>query len=54
QEARALAALNHPNIAQVFGLEQAAEAPVIAMELVEGRDLANVLEGGPLTVDEAL
>ncbi len=53
QEARALAALNHPNIAQVYGLERA-DATVIAMELVEGEDLTACVERGPLQVDELL
>ena len=45
REARALAALNHPNIAQVFGLEDAAGSPAIVMELVEGRTLEELLRG---------
>jgi hypothetical protein len=36
REARLLAALNHPNIAQVFGIEQSTGGPAIVMELVEG------------------
>ena len=45
REAKLLAALNHPNIAHVYGFEQAASpsgqaAHVLAMELVEGEDLA--------------
>ena len=54
QEARALAALNHPNIAQVYGLEQDGDAPVIVMELVDGQDLAQRLAAGRLPQDEAL
>ncbi len=42
REARALAALNHPNIAQVFGFEQSAGVRAIAMELVEGPSLDSV------------
>ena len=45
REAQALAALHHPNIATIFGLEQNA----IVMELVEGKTLQ-----GPLPVNEAL
>ena len=45
REARALAALNHPNIAQVFGLEDADGSPAIVMELVEGRTLEELLRG---------
>lgn len=36
REARVLAALNHPNIAHIIGLEEAADAPALVMELVEG------------------
>jgi serine/threonine protein kinase len=39
REAQALAAQNHPNIAQVYGFEGAA----LVMELVEGQDLAEML-----------
>ena len=45
REAQLLAALNHPNIATVYGIEQGA----LVMELVEGADLH-----GPLPLDEAL
>ena len=39
REARALATLNHPHIAQVYGLEDSAAGPVIVMELVPGTTL---------------
>ncbi len=45
REAQMLAALNHPNIATVYGIEQGA----LVMELIEGADLK-----GPLPVDEAI
>ena len=54
REARLLAALNHPNIATVHGLEIAGRRQAIVMELVEGPTLAQRLAGGPLTVDETL
>jgi eukaryotic-like serine/threonine-protein kinase len=54
REAQVLAALNHPNIAQVFGIETCDGAPVIAMELVEGQTLADRLSSGPLPAAEAL
>src|ERR1700690_937991 len=44
-EAQALAALNHPNIAAIYGIE----AGALVMELVEGEDLK-----GPLPLDTAL
>jgi len=43
REARALAALNHPNIAQIYGLEEAGGTHSIVMELVEGETLAEHL-----------
>jgi serine/threonine-protein kinase len=45
REAQVLASLNHPNIAQVFGVEESDGAPVIVMELVEGPTLADRIEG---------
>ena len=62
REARTLASLNHPNIAQVYGLEDALPAPgaapaatrAIVMELVEGGDLSVRIAGGPVPLDEAL
>src|SRR5215470_10132080 len=40
REAQLLASLNHPNIAQVYGLEQIGKSGCIVMELVEGVTLA--------------
>jgi serine/threonine-protein kinase len=51
REAQVLAALNHPNIAMIFGIEEGA----LVMELVEGPTLAErIAEAGPIPVDEAL
>ena len=54
REARALAALNHPNIATVYGIERSAEHLFFAMELVAGQTLADRILRGPLPVPEAL
>jgi len=57
REAKALAALNHPNIAQVYGVLRAgdeAASPAIAMEYVPGDDLSQIIARGPVAVDEAL
>jgi serine/threonine protein kinase len=43
REAKTLAALNHPNIAQIYGIEGTA----LVMELVEGRDLSELIDVGP-------
>jgi serine/threonine protein kinase len=40
REAKVLASLNHPNIAQVYGLEESNGARALVMELVEGPTLA--------------
>jgi serine/threonine protein kinase len=50
REAQALAALNHPNIAAIYGLEDRA----IIMELVEGQTLDQRISAGPIPVAEAL
>jgi Tol biopolymer transport system component len=54
REAHLLAALNHPNIAGIYGLEEAGGTPFLVLELVEGVDLAQRLRDGALPVDEAL
>ena len=53
REARLLAALNHPNIGAIYGLEDAT-APALVMELVEGPTLADRIASGPIPLDEAL
>ena len=50
QEARALAALSHPNIAAIYGVEDRA----LVLELVEGETLDERLQRGPPTNDEAV
>ena len=54
REAQILASLNHPNIAAIYGVEEADGAFALALELVEGEDLAKRLRRGPVAVDEAL
>ena len=54
REARVLASLNHPNIAQIHGIEGAGGMRALALELVEGPTLAERLAQGPIPVDEAL
>jgi hypothetical protein len=59
REAKLLASLNHSNIAHVYGFESASlpdgsSVHFLAMELVEGEDLAERLKRGAIPADEAL
>jgi serine/threonine protein kinase len=54
REARLLASLNHPNIAAIYGLEQAESKRFIVMELVEGETLQQRIGKGAMPVEEAL
>jgi serine/threonine-protein kinase len=54
REARALAALNHPGIAAIYGLEESDDTRFLVLELVPGETLAKKLFRGPLPVREAL
>ena len=54
REAQLLAAIQHPYIASVFGLETSGSTKVLAMEFVDGVSLADRLSKGPVPLDEAL
>ena len=54
REARLLAALNHPNIGAIYGLESAGGVRALVLELVEGETLADRILRGPLPVTDAL
>ena len=54
REAEMLAALNHPNIAHIHGLERSNGTVALVMELVEGPTLADRIALGPLPLDEVL
>ena len=68
REAKVLASLNHPNIAHLYGLESIASGTdadadadsdagaitFLAMELVEGEDLSERINRGPIPVDQAV
>jgi len=54
REAEVLASLNHPNIAAIYGLEEAGAVTALVMELVDGEDLSERIKRGPLSIDDAL
>ncbi|HEY2796751.1 MAG TPA: protein kinase [Thermoanaerobaculia bacterium] len=54
REARSLAAVNHPNIAAIYGLDEKDGVRFLVLELVEGESLDVRLAGGPIPVAEAL
>src|SRR5688572_14351931 len=54
REAKTLASLNHPNIAQVYDAGREGAHAFIAMELVQGEDLSARIHRGPLPIAEAL
>ena len=54
REAKLLASLNHPNIAAIYGLEEADGVRFLALELVPGETLQERVAKGPLPVEEAL
>jgi Tol biopolymer transport system component len=54
REARALAALNHPNIAAIYGVEEQAGVHALVLELVEGTTLAERIAGRPIPIAESL
>lgn len=54
REAHLLASLNHPHIATIYSLEEAAGSRFLVLELVNGESLAQTLATGPLPVEKAL
>src|SRR6185503_6605436 len=54
REGRTLAALNHPNIANIYGLEDTGDVRALVMELVEGPTLADRIVRGPVPPAEAV
>ncbi len=54
REAKSLAALNHPHIAQIYGFEDTGPTSALVMELVEGEDLSQRIKRGPIPLDEAM
>jgi eukaryotic-like serine/threonine-protein kinase len=54
REAQVLAAMNHPHIAAIYGLEESDGVTALALELVDGPTLADRIEAGALHVREGL
>src|SRR5262245_19363043 len=54
REAKTLASLNHPNIAQIYGLEKSQGMSALVMALVEGEDLSQRIARGRIPIDETL
>ena len=54
REAQALGALNHPNVAHIYGFEDSGGMPALVLELVEGETLGDRLSRGSIELDEAL
>ncbi|HET7696335.1 MAG TPA: protein kinase [Vicinamibacterales bacterium] len=54
RESQLLAALNHPNIAAIYGVEESAEPRALVLELVDGPTLADLIAAGPMPARRAL
>jgi serine/threonine-protein kinase len=54
REAQVLASLNHPHIAQIYGLDESGGTQFLILELVDGESLDKRIGRGPIPVDEAL
>ncbi len=54
REATILAALNHPNIASIYGREEIDGRPVLVLELIDGTTLSDHVDAAPLPFDETL
>ncbi len=53
-EAKAAAALNHPNIATIHAIEEVEDDVFIVMEYIEGQELKQKIDAGPLPVKDAI
>ena len=54
REAELLASLDHPNIGQIYGIEDAGQTKALVLQLIEGPTLAERIAQGPIPVEEAL
>jgi serine/threonine protein kinase/Tfp pilus assembly protein PilF len=53
-EAKAAAAINHPNIAHIYAIEEADDEMFIVMEYIDGQELKEKISKSPITIDEAI
>jgi serine/threonine protein kinase/WD40 repeat protein len=54
REAEVLASLDHPNIGQIYGIEEAGVTKALVLQLIEGPTLAEKIAQGPIPVEETL
>ena len=54
REAEVLASLDHPNIGQIYGIEDAGKTKALVLQLIEGPTLAERIAQGPIPVEDAL
>ena len=54
REAEVLASLDHPNIGQIYGIEEAGQTKALVLQLIEGPTLADKITQGPIPVEETL
>ena len=54
REAKSLASLNHPNVAQIFGVDQVGDTCFLVLELVPGQTLEELIARGALPIDDAV
>ena len=53
-EAKSAAALNHPNIATIYAIEESGDEIFITMEYIDGNELKDKIDSGPLPITDAL
>jgi serine/threonine-protein kinase len=54
REAEVLASLDHSNIGQIYGIEDAGQTKALVLQLIDGPTLADKLAKGPIPVEDAL
>jgi len=53
-EAQAAALLNHPNISTIYAIEETEDEMFIVMEFIDGKELKDKINSGPISTDEAI